>query len=561
MKEKVRKALSEILISLGWEVDFDINEPPKEIKADLASPIPLLIAKKYNIAPYDSYNKIKESCFKNFVKFLFEDIQFSPPGFLNFTLSKEIFFEELKQIILQGKDYPKYESKNKKVLLEFVSANPTGPLHIGHGRCAVLGDVIGNILKKVGYSLKKEYYVNDRGRQINILVASIISEIPERSINIDTNLKKWVEDIIKDSRYKGEYIKDIAQQLPNKFSELTMDTLPELKKFVVEIIMQDIRTSLDNFNVKFDNYFYESSLYENGYDKIIKKFLEEKNLIEEKEGALWFKSEKFGDQKDRVIIKSDGEPTYFFSDIAYHYNKASRGFDWLINIWGTDHHGYVERIKSACNSIFKSLNKDIKLDIILYQLVSLIKHGQKIAMSTREGKFISLDEVVKEVGVDVTRFFLLTKTPDTHLEFDFDLAKEHSLKNPVYYIQYAHTRCCGILKEVSKTVDIDEVIKNIDSYINFLYEDKNYNEQEIELIKKLCFYPDVLALCVDTMSGHHLCNYLINVSKIFHKFYEKCRVIDRNGIVSYKRLLIVLSTKIIISNSLEILGISIPEKM
>ncbi len=560
MKEKVKKALSDVLSKLEWEINFEVEQPPQEIKFDLATTVPLLISKKYNVTPQEAYNKIKEYCFKNFGKILFEDIQFLPPGFLNLKLSKEIFFEELKQILLQLQNYPKYQPSEKKVLLEFVSANPTGPLHIGHGRCAVLGDVIGNILKKLGYDLTKEYYVNDRGRQINILTSSVISEIPDGKIYIEDSLKNWVQSIVKESKYKGNYIKDIAQRVCIKFPELKMDMLPELQKFIVETIMEEIKNSLKNFNVEFDSYFYESHLYENKYTEMVKKLLEDKGLIEEKEGAVWFKSEMFGDQKDRVIIKSDGEPTYFFSDIIYHYNKSSRGYDWLINIWGADHHGYVERIKSACKSMFESLNKNIKLDIVLYQLVSLVKQGQKIAMSTREGKFITLDEVVKEVGADVTRFFLLTKTPNTHLEFDFDLAKEHSLKNPVYYIQYAHTRCCGILEEVKKITKLDDIFKNLDSYIKLLYRE-SYNEVEIELVKKLCFYPDVLQLCLETLSVHHLCNYLLNLTKIFHKFYEECRVIDKNGIISYKRLLIVLSTKTIISNALNTLCISAPEKM
>lgn len=560
MKEKVKKVLSEILSKLGWEINFEVKQPPQEIKFDFATTVPLLISKKYNVTPQEAYDKIKDYCFKNFNNILFEDIKFAPPGFLNLKLSREIFFEELKQVILQSKDYPTYQPKNKKVLIEFVSANPTGPLHIGHGRCAVLGDVLGNILKKVGYNLTKEYYVNDRGKQINILTASVISEIPDGKIEIAENLKNWALVIVKESKYKGDYIRDIAQKVCIKFPKLEIGMLPRLQEFIVETIMAEIKASLKNFNVEFDSYFYESHLYEHRDTEMVKKLLEEKGLIEEKEKAVWFKSELFGDQKDRVIIKSDGETTYFFSDIAYHYNKSLRGYDWLINIWGADHHGYVERIKSACKNVFELLNKNIKLDIILYQLVSLVKQGQKIPMSTREGRFVTLDEVVKEVGTDVARFFLLTKAPNTHLEFDFDLAKEHSLKNPVYYIQYAHTRCCGILEEVNKILRLDDVVKNINFFINFMYNE-NYEEIEFELIKKICFYPDVLQLCIDTLSVHHLCNYLLNISKMFHKFYEDCRVINKNGIISHNRLLIVLSTKIVLSNGLSILGISAPEKM
>jgi arginyl-tRNA synthetase len=562
MKEKVKKALNEILLMLGWDVDFDVKEPPQEIKFDLASNIPIIVSKKYKVEPQVVFEQIKSLCLKHFGTYLFSYIEYTQPGFFNFNLSKDLLFEEVKKIILYKENYPVCKKEiNNKVLIEFVSANPTGPLHIGHGRCAVLGDVLGNIFKKLGYEVTKEYYVNNIGRQINVLSASVIMSLYNYdSLSVDNDVKTFCEKIVQETSYKGEYIKEIALKVKSKFEKVNNNNFKQVQKFIVETIMDEIKISLNNFRVVFDNYFYEETLYEPTFVEKVKGLLIKNNLVEEKDNALWFKSAQFGDDKDRVIIRSNGEPTYFFSDILYHYNKIKRGYDLLINIWGTDHHGYVERIKSVFEKICSFENCNTKLEIILYQLVSLIKDGQRISMSTREGKFITLDEVVNEVGVDVTRFFLLTKSPNTHLDFDFELAKEHSLKNPVYYIQYAHTRCCSILSEVAKIVSLESINSYLEEYFKQLYEQKFY-DSEIELIKKLVFYPDILNLCIETFSVHHLCNYLIELAKIFHKFYEECRVIDKNKVIIYPRLLLVIATKNIIKNALDVLNISAPQKM
>ena len=562
MKERVRKILHSILESLNLQItDFELKEPPPEIKFDLATNLPIAISKAYKINPQEVFEKIKKLIDEKY-RDVITEIRFFKPGFLNFNLNLNFYLEEIKNIILQKEKYPIQENLPKeKILLEFVSANPTGPLHIGHGRCAVLGDVLGNTFKKLGYNLTKEYYVNDRGRQIQVLTASVIESLLDfnlQDVEIENDVIEWTKEIVSETKYKGKYISEIALKLKKEFKKINKDNIDKVQKFIVETIMDEIKQSLKNFKVEFDNYFYESSLYESKEIEKIKKFLEEKELIEKKDGAIWFKSQQTGDTKDRVIIKSDGEPTYFFSDIVYHYNKINREFDWLINIWGTDHHGYVDRLEGACEKIFEAENKKVKLDIILYQLVSLLKEGQRIAMSTREGKFITLDEVVNEVGSDVTRFFLLTKSPDAHLEFDFDKAKEHSLKNPVYYIQYAHTRCCGIIKEAIGSLELPDSLKLMLLHLS----DSSFREkEEVDLIKKLCFYPDILYLCIDTFSPHHLCNYLIEVAKIFHKFYETCRVIEKDNNVIYPRLFLVFATKIILNNALKILGISAPEKM
>lgn len=561
MREKIKKVIEEILKQLDFEsIDFEIKEPPKNINFDFSTNLPILLSKKYNIGVDEVFKKIENLVDKNY-KNVFLKLSLSSPGFLNFDISNEFYYDELKNILFEKENYPILDKyKNKKVLIEFVSANPTGPLHIGHGRCAVLGDVLGNILKKLGCELHKEYYINDRGRQIDILTASVISVIAENSlVKVDEDVYKWSQNITLQSKYKGDYIKDIAYKISNAFNEINFSVIGELKKKIVNLIMENIKDSLKNLRVFFDNFKSEEELYNSQLPDKIKDLLEKFSLLEKKDSAIWVKATNFGDNKDRVIIKSDGQPTYFFSDIVYHYDKLERGYQWIINIWGTDHHGYVERLKGTIELIAKNLGIDMRLDIILYQLVSLMKNGERISMSTREGKFISLDEVLKEVGVDVTRFFLLTKSPNAHLDFDMELAKENSLKNPVYYIQYAHTRCASILREASKldkSLSVELYIEELKKYILNLNKDSD----EFKLIKALCLYPSVLIDCVENFSPHYLCNYLIELSKVFHRFYETYRVIDSNKI-NYSRLLLVFATKVIMNNSLLLLNIEAPEKM
>jgi arginyl-tRNA synthetase len=549
MKQKLKNALNNILKDLNLETNFELRQPPSEIKFDLSTNVLLQINKKFKKDIKEISNLIIKKMLENYPE-TFSEITFFPAGFINFNINKQFLSKELLRIIKEKNDYPIQTKKTKKVLIEFVSSNPTGPLHIGHGRCAVIGDVLANIFTKLGYEVYREYYVNDRGRQITNLVASVISMFKD-----NTKIPSWVKDVPKENFYKGDYLIPIANKIWDKYKDFATleDKKDSLAKDIVDLVMQEIKFSLEKFNVKFDNYYSENSLYSTGEVEKVLKILEEKNLIELKDGALWFKSKDMGDDKDRVIKRSNGEPTYFLSDIAYHLTKLNRGYNWLINIWGTDHHGYVQRLTSAVKSVYE---KDFDFDIILYQLVSLIKNGNRVSMSTREGKFVTLDEVVKEVGVDVTRYFLLTKTPNTHLDFDFDLAKEQSLKNPVYYIQYAHTRCSGILRESKVDVenfdDEKEILQNLA---------KIENEYELLLSKKICFYEDVLEECLEIMSPHLLCNYLLELSKIFHKFYENCRVIELNGETNLTRLSLVYITKTILHNGLTLLGLSSPEKM
>ncbi|MCX7956564.1 MAG: arginine--tRNA ligase [Endomicrobia bacterium] len=560
MKKKLRKIFELIAHSLRYEINnFEINEPPLNINFEFSSNILLLISKKYNISIKIVFESFKEIMVSNY-SLVFQNIYLAEPGFLNFNLTRNFYFEEIKNILV-SESFENDIYKGKKVLVEFVSANPTGPLHIGHGRCAVLGDVLSNILKQLGCEVQKEYYINDRGKQIDILTASVILTLADLfKAEIENNVYLWAKEITEISMYKGDYIKEVSKDIYLKFKNIKFEDIDELKKIVIEIIMENIKNSLSKARVFFDNYLSEKNLYQSDEFQYVKQFLEDNDLVEYKDNATWLKVKGLGDDKDRVIVKSDGEPTYFFSDIIYHYNKIKRSYSWLINIWGTDHHGYVQRLKSIVEIMSKKFKKEVTLDIVLYQLVSLIKDGHKISMSTREGKFITLDEVIDEVGVDVTRFFLLMKTPNTHLDFDLELAKEHSLKNPVYYIQYAYTRCEGILREIKKIVKEELKIQEYFGAFNNYILGLSTNSIEIKLIKMLSIYTDILEECIKILSPHHLCNYLIELSKVYHKFYEEVRIIEQNNI-NYPRLLLVLSTKKIIKNALDLLNITSPEKM
>lgn len=545
IKKEIKNEINNIL-KLNFE-DYSISQPPKFQNYDFAINLLAILSKKLKKNPEELSNDIIEKLQKSN---LIENIEFAKPCFLNFNISKKRLFKEIIKILNDGNKYPVIEKlcNTEKVLLEFVSANPTGPLHIGHARCADLGDSLARIFTKLGYVVKTEYYVNDVGNQIYSFVGSVMDKCKEIDPNfLNFQEKEKLNKIIKKNFYKGEYIKDIAFKIIKEYKD-KKHNYEILTKNIVNEILKLIKDDLIQFRVNFDNWIFESDFHKSGeIDKVI-KILKQKQIVYEKDNALWFKSTVEGDEKDRVLVRKTGEKTYFASDIAYHVNKFNRGFDRIINIWGADHHGYVKRLSSA----MKLLGYDEKkLNIILYQLVSLKKNNIPIAMSTRAGEFITLREVINEIGIDATRFFLLTRTPDTVIEFDLQLAKKQSTENPVYYIQYAHTRCCGILKQAQ---EIDsEYTEKILSYLNL--------DEEILLMKKLLFFPEILNTCISNLSPHYLTSYLLDLSSIFHSYYDKYRVIGEEKNISKARLLLVKSVKIVLSSGLELLGITAPEKM
>jgi arginyl-tRNA synthetase len=452
----------------------------------------------------------------------------------------------LEQIFREGKEFGKLKfGRKKKVQIEFVSANPTGPLSVAHARQAAVGDALANILNFIGFNATKEYYVNDGGNQINKLGESIKC----RAREILGSIGELPED-----GYQGEYVKGMADIFinENKITEIDQIgsfTPGQYSKFGVEYLLEVIRKDLDDFNVHFDEWSFESKIATQSNIETVLDYLGEKGFLYEKDGALWFKSTDFGDDKDRVVEKSDGTYTYLTPDIVYHKNKYERKFDQVINIWGPDHHGYIPRLKAAIEALGRDRDD---LQVLIVQLATIYRNGQPVSMSTRRGEFISMREVMDEVGVDAARFFFLMRHIKVHLDFDLELAKKETSENPVYYIQYAHARVHSIGQKARESGIILKKTK-----FQLLKE-----EEELELIKKLGSFSDILMICYNELDPYALVSYLQDVAAGFHKFYDCHRVIDPNDKeLSSERLALANATRIILANGLELLGLSTPEKM
>jgi arginyl-tRNA synthetase len=446
------------------------------------------------------------------------------PGFVNIRISDLALFGEVQEIASSPDNYARGLDKGK-IILEMVSSNPTGPLHIGHGRGAAIGDSLGRILQWLGYEVFREYYVNDAGKQMDMLGLSILcrkqgKEVPQNG-------------------YKGEYINRIAEILTD------CNTAPECREKASDMILQDHLDILKKFGVEYNGVFYESSLLDKGEVKAAIDSLSLKGLTYEKEGALWFKSTEFGDDTDRVLIKKDGELTYFASDCAYHGDKAQR-FPYLIDIWGADHHGYIGRVKAFWRAMGYEDSKS--LDILLYQLVNLKRGAQKISMSTREGEFVTLKEVIDEVGRDAARFFLLMRSADAPLEFDLELAKQESKTNPVYYVQYSHARICSVFRKAQ-----------VDPQSLDFKKAQELGIEERELVKIVAHFPYLLYKAGHLRAPHLITEYLRDVATVFHKYYDTVRVLGSDK--QEPRLVLLKAVKDIIARGLELTGVSAPESM
>jgi len=468
------------------------------------------------------------------VKNYIAEIKAEGAGFINFYLTNNYFYDLLKNIFIKDKDALRLNlGKKRPVLVEFVSANPTGPLSVAHARQAVVGDVLVNILNFLGFFAKREYYLNDEGNQIDILGKSI-----------ELRLKELLGEKIEypQNYYQGQYIYEIAKEIQNSKSKIQ-----NFSEFGVNYILKIIKNELEEFRVKFDYWYSQKRLRESGKIQKTLSFLKKKNLLYEKDGAVWFKSSQFGDDKDRVVIKSDGSYTYLTPDIAYHQDKFSRGFCWLINLWGPDHHGYIKRIQGAIQALGK---KKDSLSIIIVQLVSLFKEGRPLKMSTRQGQYITLREIINEVGVDAARFFFLMRRTSSHLDFDLELAKKQTPENPVYYIQYAHARIASILRNSKIKLKVKDL------NLSLLKE-----KEEIELMKKLGQFSYILNICLNTLDPYMLTVYSQELAQAFHKFYDQHRVLGEDEALSKARLVLIKVTQIVIATILELLNINAPEKM
>jgi len=549
IKKRIKEAIDEAVIDLFGNVlpdSYEIEKPKKEIHGDYATNIALILKNKLKKNPLEIAEKISQKLSSK--KEIFSKIEVAKPGFINFWISLEYYKKNLNKILELGKNYGRTElGKGKRVLIEFVSANPTGPLHIGHGRGAAYGDSLARILDFAGYRVIKEYYINDRGTQMEILGKSVYLRAKELS---GENIE-FPEDY-----YKGDYIYDIAKEVLKVYPDLLKmsqeKAISICRDFAFNMILKEIKEDLERFRVIYDSWYSEKSLYEKGkIDKVL-SILKKRGLIYEKEGALWFKATAFGDEKDRVIIRSNGEYTYFASDIAYHYEKFNeRKFDLCINIWGIDHHGYVPRIKG----VLKGLGIDPeRLKIILIQMVNLIEKGKLKSMSTRKGEFVTLKELMDDVGVDAIRFIFLSRSLEAGLDFDVELAKKQSQENPVYYVQYAHARICSVFKK-AKEKGIEK-IEN--TKINWALLS---GKEEIELMKLLEEFPSVVEASALYFAPYKITYYLLDLAKNFHEFYTNYRILGEDENLTHTRLALCLACKNVFKNGLELLGVSAPEKM
>jgi len=481
---------------------------------------------------------------------ILEKIEIAGPGFLNFFIREEAWIAMLEAVDKIEDCYGTSSFGNgKKVHVEFVSANPTGPLHIGHARGAVVGDVIANLLTMSGFSVFREYYINDTGSQMNNLGKSVMFRYLEL-LGVDVEFPE--------SCYQGDYIKHIAAEILKRDGDayLAMDreeVIPIFTDYAAQVIMREIKEDLQAFGVVFDSYFNERELYkDNGVAKLLAE-LEKKGFIYRDGETFWFRTTDFGDEKDRVVIRRNGEPTYFAADIAYHQNKYLRGFDTVIDVWGADHHGYIPRMYAGIQSLGQQ--KD-SLRIIMVQLVNLMRDGKPVAMSTRAGEFVTLREVVDEVGKDAARYNFLMRRSDSHLDFDLELAKKQSNENPVYYVQYAHARICSILKRAMEQGYKAPSPSYVDANLHLLKL-----PEEVELIKVVTRFPEVVEGAALAVEPHRLTFYLNNLAAIFHSYYNKNRVISDDEGLSRARLFLVKSVRTVLRNALKLLGVSAPEKM
>ena len=514
-----------------------------------------------------------------------EKIEIAGPGFINFFLAQESTLNIINAILIAGDRFGESNIANKeKVQIEFVSANPTGPLHVGHGRGAAYGASLASLMRAVGFDVDCEYYVNDAGRQMNILATSVWLRYLE--VN-------GIEFTFPVNGYKGDYIFDIANSIKSQhgdsfvfsaaeiFQDIHADESDDIdlhgdkEKHIDDLItrakhllgtdnyqlvfkaglnsiLDDIRQDLEEFGVPYDNWYSEQTLADRGLiDKAVEQ-LQMAGHVEERNGALWFLSTKFGDEKDRVIIRDNGQATYFASDIAYHMDKFARGYQRVINIWGADHHGYVARVKAAIGALGQDQGK---LDILLVQFANLYRHGERVQMSTRSGSFVTLRELREEVGNDAARFFYVMRKCEQHMDFDLDLAKSQSNDNPVYYIQYAHARICSVISQLSEK-QLKHDVENGFQNLNLLTE-----KHETELISKLDAYSDIVHKSAFNAEPHLLVHYLRELATLLHSYYNAHQFINEDANLHDARFNLIIATKQILHNGLTLLGVSAPIKM
>ena len=544
--QAVEAARKDGVMRLETTPDIQVEHPGNPEHGDFATNLPLRLARATRIKPLDLAQEL--------VKRIPESdpvasIETAPPGFINFRLKDSWLQEQVEAVRRAGETYGNIDiGKNRRVMVEFVSVNPTGPVHVGHTRGAVLGSTLANVLEAAGYQVTREYYVNDAGSQMDAFYRSVLARYKQRC-GRDASMPP--------NGYMGDYIADLAQEIADAEGERFLgeseeEALRGIGDLGREKMVGLIREDLSKIGVEFDNWFSERTLYTEGqYDTALNR-LREKGYVSRREDALWFNSTMLGDEKDNVIVRSSGEPTYFASDIAYHYNKfLGRGYDSVVNIWGADHQGHVPRMKAAVEGL--DIDPD-RLTILIAQMVTLKRGSEVVRASKRTGDFVTLRELADEVGSDACRYFFLARTPSTQMEFDLDLAKRESSENPVYYVQYAHARNAGILN-LARERNIDWSRGDIS-----LLRDPS----ELALIRAMLRFPELVQQMSRTLEPHHLPHFTMELAQAFHGFYENCRVISANpedSDVTLARLKLVESAQIVFRRSLDLMGMNAPERM
>ena len=539
IKDNIIYALEPYDIEITLD-DFSLSPPKQESFGDLSSNIALLISKQMKENPLGVAEKIKAELLNKNIKNI-DVITVTPPGFINFVIKQNFYQNNLKSIIQDKDDFGKdFKGKDKSANVEFVSANPTGPLTVGHGRNAVIGDTVSNILEWHDYKVTREYYYNDAGKQMRTLGKSVEARYLEL-------LEKSFE--FPEGGYQGDYIIEIAKEIINNNGKDLKENDAQFLSSAEKTIFRQIKNSLNSLGIKFDIFSNEKSFYDSGAIEQLLSQLKDKGLIYEDDGATWYKATELGAKQDKVYIKSSGEPTYRLPDTAYHRDKINRDFDLIVDVFGADHTDTYPDVLSA----LKALNLDTDhIKILIYQFVTLIKNGEKVKMSTRKADFITLDNLIDELGLDIVRYFFIMRSMNTHLDFDLNLAKDQSDKNPVFYLQYAYARICNIIRHgegqnYKFSDDFDATLLNQSS--------------EIKLLKLMSNFPTMMETALDTLEPQIIANYLQELASSFHKFYGNCKVITEDKNISQARLGLINGTKIILSTGLSILGISAPEKM
>ena len=537
--EKILISLDKAFKKLNYQSLPQISKTKNQVYGDYSSSSPLSLAKKTGQSPIEIAKKIQQEL--KFDKDFIEDISITNPGFINFKLSKSFYQSIINEVLLNNKFGSNRSNDGKTANVEFVSANPTGPLTIGHGRNGVIGDIISNILEWNGYSVTREYYFNNAGRQMRILGESVKARYLEL-------IGKPVS--FPSGGYKGDYIKDIALKILNEKGNKLSDKDDNIFKSTAETLMfNDIKKTLSDLKINFDKYSNEKDYYDNGsIDRMLDEF-KQMGYIYDKDGATWFNFSKLGHEQDKVYIKKTGEPTYRVPDTAYHRDKIERGFDLIVDIFGADHKDAYPDVISALNALGY---KTDHINVVIYQFVTLIRDGKKIKMSTRNADFITISELIDQLGSDVVRYFFIMRGVNSHLNFDLNLAEDQSDKNPVFYLQYAHARICSILH---RTKDFNKKsLKDFDS--NLLNK-----ESELNLLKQISDFPTVINNACTKLEPQSISIYLNEIASNFHKFYNECKVISNDSEKTKSRLALISATKVVLKNGLSILGISAPKKM